>query len=155
MEATEAKEGIRERVETRRRNNGLRGPAEIIRELRDDVVLLLRQEMQLLRTEMREKVSKVTRNSIYLAVGALVGYAAFVFLLQAAAYGIHAALSETLLDPLQSIWISNLIIGTGTGLLALVLILGARATIRKESLKPEKTIETMRGNSQWAHRKTE
>ena len=54
----------------------------LIKKLRDDTTSLVRDEISLAKTEISEKIANTSRNVGYLAVGALVAYAALILFLQ-------------------------------------------------------------------------
>ncbi len=54
----------------------------LLKKLRDDTTTLVRDEISLAKTEISEKIASTSRNVGYLAVGALVAYAALLLILQ-------------------------------------------------------------------------
>jgi putative superfamily III holin-X len=54
----------------------------LLKKLRDDTSTLARDEISLAKTEISEKIASTSRNVGYLAVGALVAYAALILFLQ-------------------------------------------------------------------------
>ena len=57
--------------------------AELLKDLRDESTLLLREEIALAKKEIGEKISSTARNLTYIVAGALVAYCAITFLLLA------------------------------------------------------------------------
>src|ERR1044071_7389847 len=57
--------------------------ADLIKDLRDEALLLVRQEVALAKTEMSEKFARTVRNTAYAIAGALVAFLGLVFILQA------------------------------------------------------------------------
>ena len=65
---------------------------DLIRDLRDDTVVMMRQQIELAKAETSEKVSTVAKNSVYLGVWLAVLYAGFLFLLAGLTYGGYVGL---------------------------------------------------------------
>jgi len=127
--------------------------AGLFRELRDETTTLPRQEVALAKTEMSEKASKIGRNSIYLAIGGLVAYAGLMFILlmvmRLTVSGLlRAGLSEELVY-----WLAPGIIGVVIALVGYAMVQKAINTFSRESLTPEKTIQSLKEDKQWTQEK--
>lgn len=131
-----------------------RSLADLLRDLRDESTALLRQEVALAKTEMTEKASKVGRNVAYLAVGALVGVVALYFVLGAVAAGISVAINDTDWSP-HGVWIGPLIVGVIVAIVAMSMISKAQHSLTQVSLVPEKSIESLKEDKQWAQAKVQ
>jgi len=129
-----------------------RSLADLIRELRDEATVLLRQEVAMAKTEMGEKASMVVRNVGTLVVGGAVALIALIFLLLAVTGGLALMLMSTDLD-LHAIWVAPLIVGIIIAGIAAAMIAKAKQTLENASLVPHKTIETLKENKQWAQTK--
>ena len=113
---------------------------ELLRQLSTGWVALLRDEMALVKQEMREKVKMLLSGLMALAIGAMIGQIA-VILLSAAAV---IKLAEFI-----GFWKSALIIGVGLSLLAVIVTLSALRQIRQMNFKPEKTIQSLKDGKEW------
>ncbi len=129
-----------------------RSLADLIRELRDEATVLLRQEVAMAKTEMSEKASMVGRNIGTLVVGGAVALIALIFLLLAVTGGLALMLMATDLD-LHAIWVAPLIVGVIIAAIAAALIAKAKQSLANASLVPHKTIETLKDDKQWAQAK--
>lgn len=129
-------------------HNG-RSIADLVKDLRDDVRLMLRQEVALIKAETSEKLSRVLRNVVFVLVGAAIGYAALLFLLAAATYGIAVGLAAAGLGAEVFSWLAPLITGLIVGVIAAALVGKGIATLRRESLTPEKTVESLEESRRW------
>jgi hypothetical protein len=89
--------------------------AELLKDLREEGTLLLREEIALAKKEITEKISSTARNVTYIVAGALVAYCAITFLLLA----VSALISQGLLARGVSIWWAILL-----GLLIVALFIG-------------------------------
>ncbi len=130
-----------------------RSIAGLLRELRNETSTLIRQEVRLAQAELSEKVSHYGRNVGYLAVGGMIAYGGVILLLGAAAA--FVAWLFTLAD--VSYWISAslgaLIVGTVVAVIGYAFVQKALHALREESPVPEKTIETLKEDKQWAQNK--
>lgn len=131
-----------------------RSLADLIRDLRDESTVLLRQEVALAKTEMTEKASKLGRNAVYLALGGAVALLAAHFLLAAISAGVMLAINDTDWNP-HGVWIAPLTVGVIVGVLAMSMISKAQHALSQVSLVPEKTIETLKEDKQWAQAKVQ
>ena len=64
----------------------------LLKKLRDDTTALVHDEISLAKTEISEKIASTARNVSYLAIGALVAYAALILIL----HGISFLFGETI-----------------------------------------------------------
>jgi len=117
---------------------------DLIAGLREDVRSLFQEEVQLARTELSEKLSFISRNAISLAIGAVIALLAAIMLLAAlcliAAYGFSAlGLSQGI-----SLFLGFLAIAIVSGSIGGILVAKALGQLKKESLVPEKTIQTLK-----------
>jgi len=127
--------------------------ASLIRELRDESTTLLRQEVALAKTELTEKASVLGRNAAYLAVGGLVAYAGLVFILLSLSELLSAGLVRAGLSTTVASWLAPGIIGLVIAGVGYALIQKAKSTLSRESLTPEKTIQSLKEDKQWTQDK--
>lgn len=125
----------------------------LLRQLRDDTTTLFRQEVTLAKTEMSEKATRVGRNLAYLTVGGLVAYAGVILLL--AALAAFVAWLFTLADVSNWVaaWLGAAIVGAVVAAIGYALVQKAISTLKTESPVPEKTVETLKEDKQWAQNK--
>ena len=125
----------------------------LIRELRDETTTLLRQEVALAKTEMSEKASKFGRNAAYLAVGGLVAYAGLMFILLTLMRLTSLGLLSAGLSAATTAWLAPAIIGVVVAIIGYALVQKAINTFSRESLAPEKTIQSLKEDKQWTQEK--
>ncbi len=107
-----------------------------------DLQELMRAEVQLAKTELKEDAAAAGRGIGFIAAGALVGLVGFIFLMLAVAY---------LLDQwIEEFWISAGIVGLALAVVAAVLAQSGRSKLRAANLKPERTIDTLKEDKEWA-----
>lgn len=116
----------------------------LFRELSDSAKALVREELQLAKSEVSEKVSIYSRNATSLAIGGAVAYAGLIVLLGGVGILIGWAFHKTRLDPA----LANVIGLGGVGLL--VVLVGAAMVLKgikafsTNSIAPQRTIETIK-----------
>jgi uncharacterized membrane protein YqjE len=115
---------------------------ELLGELSQDVTQLMRQEIQLAKTEMHEKVARITTDLVALAAGGVV-----------AALGglaLTAALVLLLVDPVGlRPWVAALIVAAALGLTGLVMLRRGITDLRRTDPAPRRTLETLKEDVQW------
>jgi Putative Actinobacterial Holin-X, holin superfamily III len=129
-----------------------RSIGQLLKELTHESSTLLKQEVDLAKTEMSEKASRVGANLGEVAVGGAVALLGAIALVMAAIYGLGAILNN-FLSPETASWLAPLIVG---GILAAVgysMIKKALETLKRESLTPEKTTQSLQENKEWLKQK--
>ncbi|MDV6030402.1 MAG: phage holin family protein [Phycisphaera sp. RhM] len=134
-------------------NNDPRSLSDLIKELRDESVALVREEVALAKTEMSEKASVVGRNSALLIVGGAVAHLGLIFLLLAVSYGLYVAIGLAGL-PIHALWIAPLIVGLVVGGIGLAMFAKAKQTLANFSPVPERTKQSLKEDKQWLQAKT-
>src|SRR6478609_3768029 len=127
--------------------------AELLKDLREEGTLLLREEIALAKKEISEKVSNTARNLTYVVAGALVGYSALIFLLLALSALISQALVAQEINLGWATFLGFLIVALIAGIASTAIILKGIQTLKKVSLVPDKTIETLKEDKTWAQNK--
>ena len=129
-----------------------RSIGQLLKELTHESSTLLKQEVDLAKTEMSEKASRVGANLGEVAVGGAVALLGAIGLLMAVIYGLGAILNN-FLSPETASWLAPLIVG---GILAAVgysMIKKALETLKRESLTPQKTTQSLQENKEWLKQK--
>lgn len=129
-----------------------RSIADLVKDLRDETTTLLRQEVELAKTEMSEKASKAGRNIAMAVVGGAIAHLALIFLLLAATGAIDTGVETTDLAR-HSDWIAPLAVGLIVGGLGAILLMKAKSGLTNINPKPEQTIRSLKEDKQWAQRK--
>jgi hypothetical protein len=110
-------------------------------DLSRDLGALVRDEVQLAKTELTEDAKRVGRAGGMLGAAGFAGYMVITLLSFAAAWG---------LAEVMPIGIAFVIVGIVWAIVGAVLFIVGRQRLRTANLKPEQTIETMQENVQWA-----
>lgn len=129
-----------------------RSLGQLLKELTHETSTLLRQEVDLAKTEMSEKASRVGANLGSLAVGGGVALLGALALLAFAIYGLQALLRQ-FMDPDVAVWLAPLIIGVVLAAIGYSLIKKALETLKRESITPQRTTQSLQENKEWLKEK--
>jgi Putative Actinobacterial Holin-X, holin superfamily III len=124
-----------------------RSLGEVFGQLTQDMTLLVRQEVQLARTELGEKISGATTKVISIAAGGLVAYVGALALVAALILALHDLAG---IAP----WVSALIVGGLLVIVGYVMLQRGRRELKQTDLTPRRTVETLKDDVQWAKEQT-
>ncbi len=110
--------------------------AQAVTEVSERVTLLVREEIELAKVEMTEKVSSIARGAAAVAIGAVFGVFALIFVLLTVAWGLNSAFS--------SIWLGFLIVMVVLVLLTAGAFLFAWRKLKVGAPTPKLAIEEAR-----------
>ena len=108
---------------------------------KDTTRLLVRQEIELAKNEISAKVSETGKNVAFLVIGAAISYAAVILILAAIAVGL-----AQIMEP----WLAVLSVGIVVAIIGLVAVQKGINALKNLSFVPEKTIETLKEDKEWA-----
>jgi uncharacterized membrane protein YqjE len=118
------------------------GLGDLFRQLAQDSATLVRQEMALAKAEMTQNLKTAARDATMVAVGGTVaGLGGLVLIL---------ALVLAVGDLLNEYWLGALIVGLLFLIIGGLLAMGALKRLKHDSLTPDRTIETLKEDKQWA-----
>ena len=118
-----------------------RSLGELFSELSQETTTLIRQEVNLAKTEMSQKASRVGKDVGFLAAGGAVAYAGLLAIIA----GVIALLA--LVIPL---WLSALLVGLVVAAIGYFLVRKGLDALKQEGLAPRQTIETLKEHKEWA-----
>ena len=124
-----------------------RSLGELFGDLSRQTTTLIRQEVELAKTEMSAKASRVGKDIGFLAIGGAVAYAAFLALLAAVIIFLATVVR---LDW----WLSALLVALIVGVAGFLLIQKGRQALTQEDLTPRRTIESLKEDAEWAKDRT-
>jgi len=107
---------------------------------------LVRQEMQLAKTELSAKAGQVGKDVGFLAVGGLVAYAGLL--------AIGAAIILLLAAVGLPAWLAALIVGLIVAGIGYYLVQRGLTALKRQDLTPRQTIETIKEDAEWAKEQT-
>lgn len=111
-----------------------RSIADILADLKNEIVVLLREELNLARVELTDKSRRARRGASSAAIGGVLALGGFFALVAAAILALDLAL--------EAPWLSSLVVGF---VLVVIGIIGLSAARRQfEDLAPRETAESLR-----------
>jgi len=122
-----------------------RSLGELFAELAQDTSTLVRKEVQLAKTEMSQKASRVGKDVGFLAAGGAVAYAGLLALLA----GVIVLLGQVI-----PMWLAALLVGLVVAGVGYFLVRRGLDALKREDLAPRQTIETLKEDRQWAKDQT-
>lgn len=125
----------------------------LLRELRDETTTLLRQEVALAKTELKENVSRTTGHAMHIAVGGFVAYAGIIVLLIGIGHLLGAVLIKAGMDAQVAEWLAPSIVGLVVAIIGWAMLAKAKHAIAHDDIAPRQTIDSLRDNKQWAQSK--
>lgn len=120
-----------------------RSLGDLLRDLSNGTADLVRQEIQLARTETTETIHRATTSAVDVAVGAALGLAC----LGAITAGVILLISHFLLG--DRTWLGSLIIGVLLGIVALVYVRRGIHALSPSKLVPDQTTSSLRETASW------
>ncbi len=124
-----------------------RSLGELFSELAQETSTLVRQEVQLAKTEVTQKASRAGRHVGILAAGGAVAYAGLLAILA----GVIA-----LLNAVMPLWVAAaLLVGVVVAVVGYVLVRRALEALKREDYAPRETIETLKEDKEWAKDQTD
>lgn len=112
-------------------------------ELSQDVALLVRQEAQLAKTEMQQKLSIVTKDLVALGTGGIVALVGGLAL--------TAALILFLIDPVGlAPWLAALLVGAVMATIGYVMLQRGLKDLKRTDPTPRRTVDSIKDDIQWA-----
>ncbi len=115
----------------------------LLRGIVTDTQTLIRQEVALARSEVRQDLKAATQVAAGFAVGAVVATMAGLLLCLALANYISWSFPEI------PLWGSLLAVGLGLGIAAAALLTNSRREARELDLAPQQTINSLKENAKW------
>jgi hypothetical protein len=125
---------------------------QLIKELTHESSTLLKQEVDLAKTEMTEKASRVGANLGEVAVGGAVAFLGAIALLLAVVYGLTSLLNKFMSLGVAA-WLAPLIVGVVLAAVGYSLVKKALATLKQEGIAPQRTTQSLQENKEWLKQK--
>lgn len=113
--------------------------AYLVRELLNETTALVRAELALARTELKENLDTTKKSAISIGAGAGVLVAGLLALV---------ACAILVLDLFMPAWVAALIVGAATSIVGFVMIQGGKKKIANQSVRPERTIRSLNDDKQ-------
>ena len=124
-----------------------RSLGELFGDLAQNTGTLVRQEVELAKTEMTQKATRVGKDIGFLLAGGAVAYAGFL--------GIMAAIAIGLGQLGMPWWLAALLVGLVVAGIGGFLVMRGLSALRQETAVPQQTIATLKEDAEWAKAKTQ
>jgi ElaB/YqjD/DUF883 family membrane-anchored ribosome-binding protein len=115
----------------------------LVRNLTGDTKKFIRQELELAKAELSEKISSMGKNAAALAIGGFVAYAGLIVLLIGLGLLIAYAMERAGMERFLAGFLGLLIIGLVVAAAGYLFIAKALKAFKTASLKPERTMHTL------------
>ena len=118
-----------------------RSLGEIFSDVANDLSTLIKQEMELAKTEMKDEAKKAGKGAGLLGGAGLAGYMVLLFLSLTAVFALDEALP---------LWAAALIVTAVWAVVAAVLAVTGRSAIRRSNPQLPRTQQTLKEDAAWA-----
>ena len=109
----------------------------LLRQLVDDTTTLFRQEMRLAQAEVKHSVHEAQARLVMIIAGLMLGFCAFLILLQAIVIGLSEVMPS---------WLASIVVAVVTGAAAITLVNRGEKGLHAEDLKPKRTIRQVKAD---------
>lgn len=117
-----------------------RSIVDVLQDILGNIQGLIRAEVKLAKTEIKEEAGKASRAAVVMGAGAIAGLYSIWLLLLAMLFAL------ALVIPM---WASALVLFVLTGIVAAVLLSAGKKRFQTVQTKPPKTVETLKENVEW------
>ncbi|MBA2777128.1 MAG: phage holin family protein, partial [Chloroflexia bacterium] len=117
------------------------GLGSIVSGIVKDLQEIVRGEVKLAKTEIREDVSAMGKGAASIAAGGIVAFVGFVFLMLRATF---------VLSKWVEMWIAALLLAVALLLIGAILAMSGKRKLSASSLKPTESMESLKEDQAWA-----
>jgi uncharacterized membrane protein YqjE len=118
---------------------------QILQDIVGHVSDILRSEVQLAKTEIREDVTHFAKVSSFIGLSGVLAFYAAGLILLSAVYALQGVMPS---------WLAALLVSVAVGIVAAILYVTGQRKLRQISLRPDKTIQSLGDNVTWFKRQT-
>jgi uncharacterized membrane protein YqjE len=119
--------------------------SELLHDIIRNVQEIVRSEVRLAKIEIREEAVKTKASLVLLGAGALTGFFAILFLLLMIASALALVMAN---------WAAALVVGAALAVAAGVMLMGGVKSFQRIHPTPQRTVETIKENIEWAKQQT-
>jgi hypothetical protein len=127
--------------------------ASLLKELRDNIVMLFRQEIALARNELTANARHACRQLTAMAIGGGVAFAGAMVLLMGCASAAAVGLAALGVTAEIAVWLGPLLLGALILAIGLGILQAAKRRFQSGSLMPTRTVQTLKEDTTWAKEK--
>jgi uncharacterized membrane protein YqjE len=118
-----------------------RSVPEVLQDIVANLQKIVRSEFLLAKTEIKEEATQTAKPAAIFGLGLVFGIYGMGFLLLGVVYA---------LTLVMSVWLAALLVGTSLALVALALMSSSGKKLKRINPTPDKTIQSLEENVQWA-----
>jgi uncharacterized membrane protein YqjE len=118
-----------------------RSVPEVLQDIVGNLQEIIRSEFRLAKTEIKEEAAKAAKPAATFGVGLVMGFYGIGFLLLASVYGLSTVMAG---------WLAALLVGTILAIVAIALMSSSGKKLKRVKPIPNKTIQSIEENVQWA-----
>jgi uncharacterized membrane protein YqjE len=118
-----------------------RSVPEVLQDIVGNLQEIIRSEFRLAKTELREEAANAAKPAATFGVGLVLGFYGIGFLLLASVYGLSTVMAG---------WLAALLVGTILAIVAIALMSSSGKKLKHVNPTPDKTIQSLEENVQWA-----
>ncbi len=118
-----------------------RSVPEVLQDIVGNIQEIIRSEFSLAKVEIKQEAAQAKGPAIIWLIGGALGLYALGFLLLTAIFGMATVMP---------IWLAALIVGVVLTVISIALLGAASKRLKQVHKVPERTIETLKENVQWA-----
>ena len=119
--------------------------SELLHDIIRNVQEIVRSEVRLAKIEIREEAVKTKASLVLLGAAALTGFFAILFLLLMIASALALVMAN---------WAAALVVGAALAVAAGVMLMGGVKSFQRIHPTPQRTVETIKENIEWAKQQT-
>jgi hypothetical protein len=127
--------------------------SDLIKDLRDETVIMMRQQIELAKSETSEKFSRTINNTFSLATGGIVLYTGALFILTSLTFLGFVGLIAAGVAPGIAMWLMPLITGVVVAAIGGFMVSKAINTLKHTPIVPERMVNTLKEDQKWIRRK--
>jgi uncharacterized membrane protein YqjE len=124
---------------------GDRSIPDVLQDIIRNVQEIVRSEVRLAKTEIREELDKARSSTLLLGAGAATAMFAVLFLLLTVVYALALVMPE---------WAAAMLVGAALAAVAIVLFAVGLKRFKQIHPTPARTVETIKENVEWARQHT-
>lgn len=118
-----------------------RSVADLLQDILRNVQDIVRAEVRLAKTEVWEETTKAKSSALWLGAGTISAVFALLFLLLMIMFALALVMAT---------WAAALIVGAGLAIAAVILLMAGMKRFKKIHPVPERTVESVKENIEWA-----
>jgi uncharacterized membrane protein YqjE len=115
--------------------------SDVLQDILHNVQEIVRSEVRLAKTEIREEAEKAKSSAVLLGGGAVAAIFAILFLLLMIVHALSLAMPS---------WAAALLVGATLAVVATLMLTAAVKRFKQTHPTPERTVETIKENVEWA-----